>query len=44
MNEKCPECGGPVVDGECLTTVDGREFSCGWREDPILELVERPEP
>jgi hypothetical protein len=46
-DEHCPDCGGPVTvnrDGsrECFSTWDGIELSCGWREDPILDLAPPP--
>jgi len=49
MNQNhCPDCGGDLVldqDGAltCCTIVNGSEFSCGWRGDPILELAPRHE-
>jgi hypothetical protein len=43
----CPDCGGAVARDlagarVCLTRWAGRDFSCGWSQDPILELAPRP--
>jgi predicted RNA-binding Zn-ribbon protein involved in translation (DUF1610 family) len=42
---QCPECGNALIvnrDGsrECYSTWNGIELSCGWREDPILDLAD----
>jgi predicted RNA-binding Zn-ribbon protein involved in translation (DUF1610 family) len=45
--DHCPDCGNALIeypDGsrECYSTWEGIELSCGWREDPILELAPPP--
>jgi hypothetical protein len=43
----CPSCGGQVhVDSTgtrtCGVRFAGHDFACGWREEPLLELAEKP--